>query len=181
MQVSVITLRSSQSLTFWSKQFHSCCYCLCHVHSHYYRHHYCYVDYHCHYYSHYYRHCYCYVDYRCHHYFHVDCHCHWLWCSHILLAQRGHILEQGYKTKHVYTVRAQNPWLLMFLSAVVWMLLMVNLLCFYLFPRPRIHPMGFVAGVGLVVDCSKKWTHPTFYCQALGDERGSATNGKCSI
>ena len=31
MQVSVITLRSSQSLTFWSKQFHSCCYCLCHV------------------------------------------------------------------------------------------------------------------------------------------------------
>ena len=58
-----------------------------------------------------------------------------------------------------------------------------------LFTTPPFHPMGkgvFVCHVvvdcwSLVVDCSKKWTHPTFYCQALGDERGSATNGKCSI
>ena len=54
---------------------------------------------------------------------------------------------------------------------------------------PPFHPMGkgvllccvVVDCWSLVVDCSKKWTLPTFYCQTLGNMRGSATNGKCSI
>ena len=45
---------------------------------------------------------------------------------------------------------------------------------------PPFHPMGkgvllccvVVDCWSLVVDCSKKWTLPTFYCQTLGDMRG---------